>query len=83
LEKHYGQKPIFYTSTAFYGALIKGNFSDHSIWIQDLRPVISPDFDWLFWQISLRGQIEGITANVVDINIFNGNKSDFHNYLKN
>ncbi|MBM3411222.1 MAG: hypothetical protein FJY18_06295 [Bacteroidetes bacterium] len=79
LEKHYGQKPIFYTSLE-YIQLIVNNFPDNPIWIHDLRPVKSPKCDWVFWQISIRGQIKGITGPV-DINKFNGNKKDFYKYV--
>lgn len=89
LEKHYGQKPIFYTSPSFYSKFIKGNFPDNPIWISDLRPVKSPNCDWLFWQNSWKGQVQGITSkdskgrfqNLVDINKFNGNKEEFYNLV--
>jgi len=80
LEKHYGQKPIFYTTPQFYASLIKNNFPDNPIWIQDLRPVKSPNCEWMFWQISLRGQIKGIIG-AVDIDKFNGRKEDFYKFV--
>lgn len=80
LEKHYGQKPIFYTTPQFYASLIKNNFPDNPIWISDLRPVKSPNCDWMFWQTSFRGQIKGIKGSV-DINKFNGRNEDFHKFV--
>jgi lysozyme len=89
LEKNYKQKPIFYTTPTIYATLIKGNFPNNPIWISELRPVKSPNCDWLFWQTSFRGQIEGITKkdkkgriqNLVDVNKFNGDEKDFYNLI--
>jgi len=89
LENHYGQKPIFYTTPTIYTNLIKGNFPDNPIWISDLRPIKSPNLDWIFWQISFRGQIDGVPRKdakgriqYVDINKFKGNKKDFDDFVK-
>jgi lysozyme len=80
LETHYGQKPIFYTTPQFYVSLIKNNFPDNPIWISDLRPVKSPNCEWMFWQTSFRGQIKGINGSV-DINKFNGRNEDFNKFV--
>ncbi|NBV27707.1 hypothetical protein EBS02_01640 [bacterium] len=89
LEKHYGQKPIFYTTPKIYATLIRGNFPDNPIWICELKPVRSPNCDWLFWQTSFKGEIEGITyknskgsiENLVDVNKFNGGEKDLQEII--
>jgi len=50
-----------------------GDFKEYNIWIKDI--VKSPNFkdkrDWILWQYSNRGRIEGIDG-FVDLNVFNG-----------
>lgn len=77
LEQYYEKKPILYVTYDTYNAYIKGDFEEYDIWIRDIvkHPTLH-DRDWLFWQYSNRGRIEGIDA-YVDINVFNGEIGDF------
>ena len=72
VEKHYQVKPIIYSSERYYNDFLKSEFEDYTFWVanynffvNDLQP------DWLFWQFSEKGIINGIDEKV-DINIYNG-----------
>lgn len=79
LEKHYGKKPLFYATYDTYHRYIRDAFPDHEIWIRDI--VKQPDLegrDWLFWQYSNRGRVDGI-GTYVDLNVYRG---DWNQFLK-
>ncbi|MDD2634078.1 MAG: glycoside hydrolase family 25 protein [Bacteroidales bacterium] len=76
VEKQYGVTPILYTYHNFYVSTIKKDkrFDKYPVWIawynvkQNPNSVLS---DWVFWQFTDKGILEGIEGDV-DINVFNG-----------
>ncbi len=76
IENHYGVTPILYTYHNFYISTIKidSRFDKYPVWIawynvkEDPTTVLS---DWVFWQFTDKGLLEGIEGDV-DINVFNG-----------
>jgi lysozyme len=78
MTKHYGVKPIFYTTKGFYHNLIENEF-DNEIWICYLEKnevsFLKPN-QWNFRQYSFSGRINGINKNV-DLNFFKGSKEEF------
>lgn len=82
IEKTYNHKPILYLTYESYEKYIKGDFTKYNIWIRDV--VKSPKFqdgqEWILWQYSNRGRVNGING-FVDQNVFNGNLSDFKTML--
>ncbi len=86
LEEHYKKKPILYVTYDTYNTYVKGKLDEYDIWIRDILK--SPSLEhsnWLFWQYSNRGRVNGIDM-YVDINVFNGNVEDFKGrfmYLEN
>ncbi len=79
LEKHYKIRPIIYTNPHTYKKYIEGNFEEYSIWISRLCREPDDD-DWIFWQYSHTGALQGIEGDV-DLNTFNGDYSDFDRYI--
>jgi lysozyme len=79
LERHYDKQPIIYTNVETYQNFIKGNFDDYDLWLCKLcnEPT---SVKWKFWQYNHKGDVPGIRSEV-DLNIFNGNYSDFINYI--
>ncbi len=80
LHEHYGVAPIIYTDIKFYNTYLK-NKIDTRLWMSDpgtsqLSYLDSPQ--WLFWQYSMRGELDGINKEV-DLNVFNG---DIHQLNK-
>ncbi|MGX9706747.1 glycoside hydrolase family 25 protein [Laceyella tengchongensis] len=76
LEQHYGQKPILYVTYDTYGQYIESSFPTHPIWIRDIKKFPTLDRNWLFWQYSNRGRIQGIDT-YVDINAYHGELDEF------
>ena len=82
IESHYGVRPIIYTNIAFYETYLGSEFDEYPLWIahywQQNRPRISRN--WLFWQHSEDGRVNGIRSSV-DFNVFQGDSSDFAGVL--
>ena len=75
VERHYGVKPIIYSSESYYNDFLKKEFSDYPLWIANYNFWRNDlESDWQFWQFTEKAQIEGIKG-MVDINIFNGDKN--------
>lgn len=77
IENHYGVKPIIYTNIKYYNRIIRSRLDHYPLWIANYRqpqPQLSADQDWLFWQHSEKGRIEGINE-YVDLNVFRGDST--------
>ena len=72
-RKHMAQEPC---------ADLKTNFDNYPVWIahylQPARPRI--DHQWLFWQHSEKGRVNGI-REPVDFNVFAGDSTTFKRLL--
>ena len=83
LERHYGQKPIIYTSPDFYEDNLQGAFNDHAFWLRAVAEhpsKVYPGRDWLFWQYSGSGLSHGVDGRV-DLNAFHGGESEWHRWV--
>jgi lysozyme len=77
--KSTGYKPIIYCDYDFYKQYLKSEIkTDYYLWICDYRR--QPTNKWLFWQITDKFKISGISG-YVDFNLFNGNKQKLKNIL--
>lgn len=76
VEAHYGKRPIIYTTPAFHGAYLKGQFPDERFWVRSLLapPSIRED-SWILWQYHNMGRRRGV-AGPVDLNAFRGSKAE-------
>lgn len=82
VEKHYGVKPIIYTNVDFYIHNLGEDFNDYPLWAAHYYRPDQPRIgrDWLFWQHSDEGRVNGIVSKV-DFNVFNGDSADFRKIL--
>ncbi|HYF32056.1 MAG TPA: glycoside hydrolase family 25 protein [Chitinophagaceae bacterium] len=82
VEEYYGVKPIIYTNVDFYKQVLKDEFDQYPLWVahylQRNRPRIHRE--WLFWQHSETGRVNGI-SQPVDFNVFNGDSTRFAELL--
>lgn len=82
VEAYYKIKPVIYTNVDFYEKYLGSGFDNYPLWIahyyQEQRPRISRN--WLFWQHSDKGNVNGIISKV-DFNVFNGDSLEFRNML--
>lgn len=82
VEKTYHQKPILYVVYPLYDEYIKGEFEQYPIWIRDvfLPPKLSDNREWMFWQYSERGRVDGIRTDV-DLNLFRKDMNELNSLL--
>jgi lysozyme len=87
VEKHYGKRPVIYTTYEAYSTFIKGGFDQYPLWIRSV--FFSPDSDalgrdWLIWQYSSRGLLTGYTGRerFIDMNTFNGDEEAFRRFWR-
>lgn len=64
LERHYGTKPILYTSARFWNRNLDDTFGDHPLWIAQYE-VDAPDLpaswgNWVLWQHQGDAEIAGV-----------------------
>ena len=79
LEKHYGKRPMIYTSIDFYRDILVGELQEYPLWV---RTVNAQPFErygdrrWMMWQYTDMGRVPGIKGNV-DRNAFAGTEEDW------
>lgn len=77
--KRRGHRVMIYSNRKVYEKYIKGNFDDLDLWLASGR---TPDVGNVcrLWQHSHNGRVGGI-SRPVDINTFNGSRTDFEKWL--
>lgn len=84
IEKHYGQRPIIYTTPEFYHQNEMGKLPGVEFWLRSVaRPLdqVYPDQHWMFWQYTGTGIVPGVRGDV-DINVFRGSEAEWQDWLK-
>jgi lysozyme len=83
VEKRIGVKPILYVNQTFVNNYLTKEADlkrDYRIWIARYSEY-KPDLHLIFWQLCPDGRVAGIKGDV-DINVFNGYKSQFEDFLE-
>jgi lysozyme len=83
LERHYGKRPIIYTTPDFYADNLRGTFLDYPFWLRSTAEhpgKVYPERNWLFWQYSGSGLSQGVKGQI-DLNVFNGDENDWWSWL--
>lgn len=82
VEAAYHVKPIIYSNADFYNRNLGDAFNKYPLWVahyfENNQPRVSRD--WVFWQHSSGGKVNGITS-FVDFNVFNGDSAAFNELL--
>ena len=82
-EKHFGQRPLVYTTSEFYEAYFRNGWSADRLgkerfWLRSLHR--TPSYGrWTLWQYHNRGRRDGIDGPV-DLNAFNGSVEEFEKF---
>jgi lysozyme len=82
--RHYGKRPIIYTSIDFYEDNRLDGFHGYDWW---LRSVSAHPHDryggrpWRFWQYTGTGEVPGMRGDA-DINVFNGDAAEWRKWLR-
>ena len=79
-----GTRPVLYISQTFVNRYLPYAHDlkrDYNIWIARYGEY-KPDVHLIYWQLCPDGRVRGIRSKV-DINVFNGYRSEFEEFLKN
>ncbi len=83
VERHYGQRPIIYTTPKFYRENDLDGFNGYDFWLRTTAKAPAeayPGQTWRFWQYSATGIVPGIGGDV-DINAFSGSRAEWQNWV--
>lgn len=85
LERHYGKRPIIYTTIDFFDDNQLTHFRGYPFWLRSVAG--HPDerygkHPWTFWQYTGTGILPGIKGDA-DINVFNGSAAAWQTWLRN
>jgi lysozyme len=81
---HTGKKPIIYTDINFHRDVLEGQFTDTDFWLRSVAAEPDDRFnnrDWVFWQFTATGRVDGIDGNV-DRNAFHGGEAAWQAFLR-
>ena len=85
MERHYGKRPIIYTTVDFYQAILSdGALMDYPIWVRSTKHHPAVKYGsraWHFWQYQSDGRVPGIGGNV-DKDAFYGSKEQWDAFLR-
>ena len=82
--RHYGRKPIIYTSVDFYEDNRLQEFHGYDLWLRSVAAHPHERYGgrrFLFWQYTGTGEIPGIKGDA-DINVFNGSVAQWREWLR-
>jgi len=86
MERHYGKRPIIYTTVDFYRAILSdGAFSNYPIWVRSTKYHPSVKYGgraWRLWQYQSDARVPGIGTKV-DKDAFYGDNRQWEAFLKN
>ncbi|XDA99687.1 GH25 family lysozyme [Sulfitobacter sp. LCG007] len=80
LERHYGRRPIVYTTLDFYRDTGIGALPRTQFWLRSVKDhprETYPGTDWVFWQYTGTGKVPGVRGPV-DVNVFAGSLEQWH-----
>ncbi len=83
LHRHYGQRPIIYTTPAFYKDTGMHLMEGEEFWLRSVARTLDkvyPGQRWSFWQYSGTGVVDGIAGDV-DLNAFAGGRQAWVKWL--
>jgi lysozyme len=84
VEKHYGKKPIIYTSIDFFDDNELASFTGYPYWLRSVADHPSDRYGahpFTFWQYTGTGKVPGIKGDT-DINVFNGSVSAWKKWVR-
>lgn len=82
LEKHYGHRPIIYTTAEFDAAMLAGAFPGERFWARSLLvPPLFRTGQWVIWQYHNRGRRPGVKGDL-DLNVFRGTRAEFETFFR-
>ncbi|WP_048648114.1 glycoside hydrolase family 25 protein [Nitratireductor soli] len=83
VERHYGKRPIIYTSVDFFDDNDLSRFHGYPFWLRSVAGHPNDKYSnhpWTFWQYTGTGVVPGIDGKA-DINVFNGSAGTWKKWL--
>ena len=83
VETNTGCKPIIYTYKSYWEKHLGDDFNDYALWLADYadHPTLPQGVEnWVFWQHSEKGTVNGIRGNV-DMDYFSGDLDALESHL--
>lgn len=83
IERHYGQRPLIYTSIDFFEDNEMWLLTGHDFWLRSVAghpQDVYAGHHWTFWQYTGTGLVPGIKGKT-DINVFAGGKQAWATWL--
>ncbi|MBX3596834.1 MAG: glycoside hydrolase family 25 protein [Rhizobiaceae bacterium] len=83
VERHYGKKPVIYTSIDFFDDNNLSTFHGYRYWLRSVAGHPSEKYGshpFTFWQYTGTGVVPGIRGKV-DINVFNGTHREWKQWV--
>ena len=84
VERHYGKKPIIYTSIDFFDDNQLASFTGYPYWLRSVADHPGDRYGahpFTFWQYTGTGVVPGIKGNA-DINVFNGSLAAWKKWVR-
>lgn len=84
IERHYGKRPIIYTTVDFHEENLAGHFKNDSFWLRSVKAhpkVTYPGRPFTFWQYTGTGRVKGATGDI-DLNVFYGSRDQWREWVK-
>jgi len=77
IERHYGKRPIIYTTVDFHRDNLAGHMEDEVFWLRSVaaHPKVT------FWQYTGTGLVPGVNGDT-DINVFAGDRGQWRDWLE-
>lgn len=82
VERHYGKRPIIYTTPEFYAQTGIGDLRAQ-FWLRSVAKTpdrVYPGQPWVFWQYTGTGIVPGVEGGV-DLNVFRGSPAEWQRWL--
>ena len=87
-----GRTPIIYMNGTFIKRLVEANvadFSQYPLWLAKWGPKLGTDpgdasnwpGKWTIWQFTADGKLNGVSSKTTDLNVFNGNATEFAQFV--
>ena len=85
--RHYGQKPVIYTTVDFHRDVMRGEFDDYDLWLRSTKDHVDDVYPsrkgrWTFWQYTATGRAAGVEGDI-DLNAFRGGRGAWHSWVRN
>lgn len=84
VQRHYGKKPLVYTTVDFYKDNSLGSMREVEFWLRSVAAHpkdVYPGQRWSFWQYTGTGKIPGIKGET-DINVFAGTPAKWRKWVE-